>query len=356
MKKIISSKTVLLVVVGIMLISFVGCQLSNTTVETTTASNVAQTTESSTSQLKYDSYPEKPINLIVSNAAGGSLDTTIRTFAQYVQNEMGPKAIITVNNIEGGANWNGWYTMMQAEPDGYTLSNIHTPHVFSYLNKSLNNNSTLENFNLLCNIVTDKGLVAVRTDDKRFDNVETIKDLIEVIENSNTQMLAGLTSAGGDDHIAYLKLVREAGLKNLTGVNFAGVAENKAAILGGHVDLYFGNIGDTIGPYNDGDLKIIALFAENRSSFIPEIATAKEQGLTLISGSSRGVVAQPNMDTELVEKILTYFRKTTENQEFLEKMKTLGFEVDYMEGKEFEDYMKSIENDVIEFSNVLGYN
>ncbi len=307
---------------------------------------------------KYANFPEKPITYIITASAGGGLDIGARILAPFLQEELGKKAIVTVTNVVGGANWIGWTQMFNAKPDGYTISNIHTPQVYSYLNKSLKNKSTLQSFNLLCNLVTDTCLIAVRADDKRFGNINDLQAFVNYIKaNPKFEFLAALTSKGSADELVMLDLNEMAGIKNITGVNHSkGIAEAKAAFLGGHVDLYYGKVGDTLSMYKDGKAKVIAVMGYKRSRFMPNIPTAIEQGYRIVNGSSRGVVAQPAMDPELKQLLVSAIKRVQDNPAYIKAMDDAGYEIDYMEGKDYEDYMKEMEAIIIKYADLLGYN
>ena len=303
-------------------------------------------------------YPSKPINYIITASAGGGLDACARMLAPYLQKALGDNVVVNVNNVTGGANWVGWTEMMNAAPDGYTISNIHTPQVYSYLNKSLKNEHTLDSFNLLCNAVTDYCIIAVRSDDKRFEGVNDLKGFAEYIKaHANEEFLAALTSKGGADELVMLDFNKVNEIKNITGVNHSkGIAEAKAAFLGGHVDLYYGKVGDTLSNYKDGTVRVLGIMSNKRSALMPDVATAIEQGYDIVNGSSRGIVAQPAMDPALKAKIIAALKEAQSDPAYLKAMEEAGYEVDYMEGKEYEDYMKAMEAVVIEYAEELGYN
>ncbi|GKH50121.1 hypothetical protein CE91St46_12320 [Eubacteriales bacterium] len=307
---------------------------------------------------KYADYPSKPINYIITASAGGGLDICARMLAPYFQAELGKDAVVTVSNVTGGANWVGWGEMMNAAPDGYTISNIHTPQVYSYLNKSLKNQNTLESFNLLCNCVTDYCLIAVRADDERFADVNDLKSFAEYIKaHADQEFLVALTSKGGADELVMLDFNKTEGITNITGVNHSkGISEAKSAFLGGHVDIYSGKVGDTLAGYKDGTIKVLGVMSNERSKLMPDVPTAIEQGYDIVNGSSRGIVAQPGMDPELKEIIVSALRRAQENPEYLRAMEEAGYEVDYMEGQEYEEYMKAMEAVVIKYADELGYN
>lgn len=330
---------------------------------TTSASTPAPAAPSSTPTASAETdpfadYPSKPINYIVTASAGGGLDACARILVPYLQKALGGNVVINVNNVTGGANWVGWTEMMNAAPDGYTISSIHTPQVYSYLNKSLKNQNTLDSFNLLCNTVTDYCLIAVRTDDKRFENINDLKSFAEYIKaHADEEFLAALTSKGGADELVMLDFNKVNDITNITGVNHSkGIAEAKAAFLGGHVDLYYGKVGDTLASYKDKTVKVLGVMSNKRSTLMPDVATAIEQGYDLVNGSSRGVVAQPSMDPALKAKLVAALKEAQSDPAYLKAMEEAGYEVDYMEGQVYEDYMKDMEAVVIKYAEELGYN
>lgn len=302
-------------------------------------------------------WPGKNISYIMTASAGGGLDICARMLSPYWEKSMGGKTVVTVENVTGGANWVGWNKMMTARPDGNTVVNVHTPQIFSYLNKALENKNTLDSFNLLCNCVTDNVTIAVRADDTRFANVKDLKDLVNKLKSEPTEYTVSLTSKGGADELALLQLKDMAGIKNLRGINHSnGIAVQKTSFLGGDCDIYFGKVGDTIGLVKDGKAKILAVCKNKRSEYFPNTPTAKECGFDIIQGSSRGIATQKKVPADVKAKMVETLREAQKNPEYLKSMKEAGYEVDYMDGKEYEDYMKKQEAVIIKFADQLGYN
>lgn len=336
-----------------------GCGSGNTTPANSTAAPAASVSSSASADTSaYANWPEQNINYIITASAGGGLDLCARILAPYWEEATGNKATVTVNNVTGGANWIGWTEMMTAEPNGYTVSNIHTPQCFSYLNKSLGSSATLDSFNLLCNYVTDSVTVVVRADDARFADINSLTDLVDYLKaNSGTTFSVSLTSQGGADQIALLELMSQAGVTNLLAVNHSdGISAQKAAFLGGDCDLEFGKVGDTLSMYQEGSAKILAVCKAERSEYMPDVPTAIEQGYDIVCGSDRGIVCQPGMDEGLKAVIVDSLRTACSNPEFLADMKDGGYEVNWMEGDEYTQYMKDQEALIIKYADELGYN
>lgn len=312
-----------------------------------------------------DPAPEAPVSwtngnnirYIMTASAGGGLDICARMLAPYWEKAIGDGTVVTVENVTGGANWIGWNEMFSATPDGCTVSNIHTPQVFSYLNKALQNSNNLESFNLLCNAVTDSVTFVVRADDDRFASVTDLKSLEAYLKSTSGEYTVALTSKGGADELALLEFMSMAGVTNLSGINHSdGISAQKASFLGGDCDIYIGKVGDTLPMYEEGTVKVLAVCKGDRSTALPEIPTASEQGYEIVLGSSRGIVTQPGVPEDVKEAMVASLRAAQEDPEYQAAMAEAGYEVDFMEGEEYEEYMKAQEAIIIKYADVLGYN
>ena len=302
-------------------------------------------------------WPKANTRYIITASAGGGLDICARMLAPYWEKATDNKTVVTVENVTGGANWIGWTEMFNATPDGSTVANIHTPQVFSYLNKALQNSNTLDSFNLLCNCVTDSVTIAVRNDDSRFADVNTLDDLANMLKSASSDFTVALTSKGGADELALLEFCDQAGVTNLIGINHSdGISAQKTSFLSGDCDLYFGKVGDTLTMYEEGTVKVLAVCKADRSSFLPDIATASEQGYEIIQGSDRGIVTQPGVPEEIKEAMVASLRAAQEDPEYLAAMEAAGYEVNYMDGEEYEQYIKDHEAVIIKWADELGYN
>ena len=296
-----------------------------------------------------EKYPTKPVSVIVPNAAGGPTDIGARMLMPFVEKELGGN--MPIINKAGGGGWLGWTDLLNAKPDGYNLAAINTPHVMSYLDPEIKRSTTnLDSFELLCNHVTDYGIVAIRPNDTRFKN---IKELIEYARTNELTTTAG--AKGSDDHVAMLKWNKAANTKFVPVFNTKGVAEFQAAFLGGHIDVYFGNIGDSLVHFKNGEMKIIAVMAPERSKFLPDIPTTKELGFEVYSWSSRGFVAPKGMDKELKDKIVAAFEKAINNPEHIKKMAEIGLAVNFKKGDDYKNFLLQEEQGIKGVMDMLGW-
>jgi tripartite-type tricarboxylate transporter receptor subunit TctC len=296
-----------------------------------------------------DKYPEKPITAIISFGAGGNTDVGARILFPQVEKSLGTS--LTIINKPGGGGWVGWTGLVNAKADGYTIGYVNTPNLITgYLDPQYKRNKTLDNFELIANHVTDYGVISINKNEKRFSN---IKELVEYARQH--ELTAATTGANGDDHIAMLKMNRKYGTKFVP-VHTPGTAQQRAAIEGGHVDVNFSNVGDTNVSHKNGELKILAIMAPERSKFLPDVPTLADSGFPgVISWSARGIAAPKGLSHEQVEMLRIAFIKGMNNPEHLKKMEEMGLMVDVRSGDAYSKMLKEEEDGVKELRPLLGW-
>ncbi|MFC0272365.1 tripartite tricarboxylate transporter substrate binding protein [Metabacillus herbersteinensis] len=295
------------------------------------------------------SYPDGPIEVIVSYSAGGSSDIGARTLMQYVEKELGVPVVVV--NKPGAGGWVGWEELLNSKTDGNTIALINTPNLMTgYMDPSVDRNESLDSFSLIANHITDPGVIAVRKDEERFNTVE------ELIEYAKENVLT-TTSTGvvGDDHIASLKLNKNFGTK-FNAVHNGGAGESVTAVLGGHVDVLLANVGDVTTLYNDKEIKVLGIMDETRSPLLPDVPTLEEKGFeNAVSWSSRGYAAPKGVDEEKLKVLTDAFEKAIKNEEQIKTMEKAGLQVNYLNEKEYEEALINEENGIENIKELLNW-
>lgn len=286
-------------------------------------------------------YPEKPINMIVAFGPGGGSDIGARMVVPFVEEELG--VTINVINKPGAAGWVGWTDLVKAKPDGYTIGMINSPSMISgYLDPQYNREEDLDSFDLIALQVLDLGAFAINPNDTRFTNAE---ELIEYAQKNETT--CAQDGVGSDDWMALTRFNLKYNTK-FTSVAQDSTAESLAALMGGHVDVVFANVGELKVPHENNEIKIIGVMHDERSSFLPDVPCTKEMGYEVYSNSSRGFAAPAGLDPAVKEKLVDAFEKAITNPEHIEKMKDMGLEVVFMKGEEYKNLLLDDEKGVLE--------
>ena len=285
-------------------------------------------------------WPKKAIQLIIPWDAGGSTDVGFRMIAPLMEKTLGTQ--IEIVNKPGAGSQVGIAELAKAKPDGYTVGNISAPAAQTiYLDPDRKATFTLDSFDPVGLHVFDPGAIYVAADSK----YKTLKDVADDAKANPEKVKASTTGVLGDDHLNILNFQRATGAK-MAIVHFTGSAPVQAAILGGHIDVAFNNVGDFMPQVKAGKMRAIAITDKQRSRFFPDVPTAEEQGIKLYSSSSRGLAAPKGTPKEIVWAISQAMEQAMKDPGIVQKMNDVALTQQYMNPDEFDKYMKDFEAQV----------
>lgn len=286
----------------------------------------------STATLAAD-YPDKPIQMIVAFGAGGSTDTMARIFAKYAEEELGQRVVVV--NRPGAGGELGWVHLANADPDGYTIGLINSPAVEVYpFTREESVGYSLEEIRPLANVITDPGVLAVAADSP----YQTLDDFVAAVKDDPESVIVSHEGIGGDDHLAALNFAAEADI-DLSFVSYNGNAEATAALLGGHITAFEGNMSEAVAQIQEGKARGLAVWADERVEAIADVPTGKEQGYDVQSAASRGFAVPADVPQEIYDTLLDVTRSVVENPEFRAEMDRLNMPVNPIYGQEYVDFI-----------------
>jgi len=213
-------------------------------------------------------YPSKPIRLIVPFSPGGPSDAVARMLAQKLTDTFGQTVV--VDNRAGGGGTIGTETAVRAEPDGYTMIIVSAAYaanaaLYKLPYDPLNDITPIALIGEAGNLVALHPSVPIRS----------IKELIAYDKASPGKLNYGSGGTGGDTHLAAELFNQMAGTR-LTHVPYKGMGPALNELLGGQIQLIFGNLSVMIPHVKAGRIRGIAVTTVNRSNATPEIPTVAE--------------------------------------------------------------------------------
>lgn len=113
------------------------------------------------------------------------------------------------------------------------------------------------------------------------------------------------------------------------------------AVLGGHVDAMIGLTAHSLPHIKAGKLRALSILDTKRSTDLPNIPTAREEGLDVIYHTWRGVLAPKNTPRPIIEKLATAFKKMTEDKSVIAMIKQFGDEIHYMGPDDFTKFWQA---------------
>lgn len=280
-------------------------------------SGVVLTSLSSWSQ----SYPSRPIRVIIPFPAGGPTDVLGRIVAQKLSERLGQSVV--VDNKPGASGMIGADMVAKAAPDGYTLLVNASLHV---INPSLYEKpryDAIADFAPLSNLA-DVPLVLVVNSKAP---VQTVKELIAWIKSSKSPVNFASSGNATAPHLAGEAFKVAANIENMQHVPYKGSAPALTDLLGGQVQLMFDSLPSSQPFIKSGALKAIAVTTQRRSSALPNIPTISESAIPGFSFSTwYGMWAPASTPTAIVEKLSSEIGQITRLPDVREKFLSLGAE------------------------------
>ena len=282
-------------------------------------------------------YPERNVTLIVPYGAGGGTDITARMLAKDLEAVLGKP--VTVENRAGGGGWVGWGGLAKAAPDGYTIGYLNVPSMYAgYLDRQYNRSETLDSFTPLMNHVLDYNVWAVKADSP----FKSVKDVVEAAKKSPESISISAFGAGSDDHLAILSMQKENDIKVIT-VHHKSTADAKTGALGGHLQVLGANISEVAEEARAGTIRILGVMAPERSPFMPNAPTFKEQGYNQVWSVSRGIAAPAGLPKNVQDALTAALEKTLTSPEHQQKAKALSLEPRIIKGADYKTFLKDNE-------------
>jgi len=249
-------------------------------------------------------FPSKPIKLIVPWGAGGNADVQARLLAIASEKFLGQPVAVT--NKPGGATIPGVAEALQAKPDGYTLVWIAIPSVATqpFLRKTP---YTLEDLYPLANVSQNTLVLYVRDDSPWF----TLEHFLADAKKETISM--ALNAIGALPHLAAVELSLKSGteFKYVASQSSAGAV---VSLLGGHVQTALAHEPQAFS--HGKGLRALAVFENDRSSYLPLVPTAKEQGYDIVGYVRDSVAINVKAPQEIKDVLAEAFKKAMATDEF----------------------------------------
>lgn len=267
-------------------------------------------------------YPDRPILMMVSYGAGGATDFQARIVTMTAGNEdaLGmPIAIINKPGAGGRVGWN-WFAS-EAEADGYTLAAYNIPHFIAQSVKGGVQYSR-DSFEPIANWGADPAVFVVNKDSE-FNSMADVVAYAKANPGKLTFSGAGLFVG---HHIAALQIEKAAGVKMTYIPTKGGGAAAMKAVIAGDVLGGVNNLSDAFRAREAGNVKILGVADLERSSFLPDVPTMKEQGLDVDNSSVnfRGVMVPKGTPQEVIDKLAATVPEMFKNARVAKRMKAGG--------------------------------
>jgi tripartite-type tricarboxylate transporter receptor subunit TctC len=218
-------------------------------------------------------YPSRPVTMVVPYAAGGTFDVVGRIMAVRMGELLGQTVI--VENTTGAGGIVGVNRVISAKPDGYTflLGTVGT-HAYNQTIYKKRRYDAINDFTPVALFSEQPMVLEVRKDLP----ANTFAEFSALLKQNGAKMQYGSAGAGSTTHLACSLLNARVGV-NVTHVPYRGSAPATNDLIGGQIDYVCGNLGAAVALITGKQVKALALLSKERSPLMPDLATAHEQGL-----------------------------------------------------------------------------
>ncbi len=296
------------------------------------------------------SFPDKPVRIIVPFAAGNTLDTALRQVAEEFKKNTGQPLV--VENKPGGSGIIAAQSVMAAPADGYTLLLANTsmltinPHTFAKLPYDAE-----KTFRPITNFLGTSMVMAVNASVP----ASNVKEFVAYAKANPGKVSFASFTAGNSSHFAGVILNQRAGIEMIH-VPFNGTPPAVQNLVGGQVNAAFLPLLAVKPHMDSGKVKVLAVTSPQRSLLMPNVATFREQGFPDLDIYIWAAIVAPAATPDAaVVRLNAEFVKALRSSEIKEKWRVADFETLPSTPEEFSKFAQADSKRWAEAVKISGF-
>ena len=291
------------------------------------------------------SYPSKPVRILVGFGAGGSTDIVARILAQSLTADW--KQNVLVENRPGASGMIAAELVAKSPPDGHVL--MITPQTSLAVAPALYGKAPYDTMRDFTPITLTGYTPLLMVVHPSFPP-KTFKEFIALAKKSKEPITFGSGGVGSSPHMAGELMASQLGIK-ITHVPYKGENPALADTIGGQIPIMFGNLPVAVPHVNSGKLRGLANTWSTRSPLAPDVPTVAESGFKDYAIATWfGLLGPANMSPELVARIQRDTARMFNTPATKEKLTGMGVDLVLNSPEQFRDYLKS---EVARYSKVI---
>ncbi|MGZ5172012.1 MAG: tripartite tricarboxylate transporter substrate binding protein [Burkholderiales bacterium] len=291
-----------------------------------------------------ETYPIKPVRMIVPYSPGGNADIQARYIAERLTDALGKQVV--VDNRAGANGIIGAELAVRSPPDGYTLllvANTFTVNPGLYPNIPYDTVKDLQPITL----VGDTPLLFVAN---TAVAASSVKEVLALAKSRPGQLNYGSSGNGSPSHLAGALLEVMTGIK-LVHVPYKGMAASNVAVMSGEIQLGFPSMTSVLPHVKSGKLKAFAITVKSRLALAPDIPTMAEAGVPGYEASIwNGLLAPAGTPRPIVNRLNEAVAQILKSPQAKERYANVGAEIRYDSPEEFQALIRS---DVAKWAKVI---
>ena len=287
-----------------------------------------------TPTIKAQTYPDRPIKLVVPYAPGGGTDVTARLIAKMLTSSFSQP--VSVENKAGAGGIIGQESVARALPDGYTLlfsaAGPLTISPFTYPSLPYD---PVKSFEPIILVSSQPLVLVVNADSKIY----TLVDLLKASFDSKKGLTYGSFGNGSAAHLAG-ESFKIATKIDMTHIPYKGTSPALTALLGGDIDMLFDTVSTSAPFIKSGKLRALAVTSKNRSALFPDVPTMAQAGLSgFEAGTWYGMLAPAGTNPKIIQQINRAVNSGLKNKEIADVFTSEGSVVIGGTPEQFKNFM-----------------
>ena len=285
---------------------------------------------------------------------GGGWDFTCRTIGKIMYDIGAVDKPIQVTNMAGAGGGLAFSHVVNERNDDGELIVAASSATATRLAQNAYGGMTADQVQFLGAIGADPGIIAVAKDSPHM----SLNDLLNaVMADPTTVTFAGGSAAGGFDHLKVLMALGRLGYSDVQSVKYIGVDGGADAItqtIGGHTQAMTGDMSEIVGFLAADEIRVLAVFTDERVPGFEQIPTAKEQGVDIVSVNWRGLYVPNGISEDDYNRWSDALAQVAASAEWQEAMVANGLAPFTKVGRDFQDYVNGVVGEIETLSREIG--
>jgi tripartite-type tricarboxylate transporter receptor subunit TctC len=281
-----------------------------------------------------DTYPTRPIRILVNTGPGGLVDVTTRLVAQKLNEKF--KQPVVVENRAGGDGLLGIRAVKGAPADGYTLLATAGTIAIQPAVKSYPGYDLAKDFTAIVPMIRSPFLLVVGRDQPD----KSLADLVARARSAPGKMSYASAGVGTSTHIGAAVYLQQIGI-NLAHIPYKGNGPAMPDVIAGRVDMMFEAYGSGASKIKGGALRALGVTSASRLMGLPDVPTLAEQGATNFSFYTYlGLLAPAGTPQHVVKIVSEAVRDAMASNDLKMRLEEEGSEVMSMSPAEYQAYLE----------------
>lgn len=282
------------------------------------------------------SWPQRPIKMVVPFAAGGSTDSIARITAERLSIALGQPVVL--ENKPGASGLIAVQTVTRAPSDGYTLLVAAMPVIVILPKISPVPFDPIKELVPITNMASNPFLLAV----SKNSPAKSVPELVALGKSQPDKLNFASGGSGSISHLSGALFLKRTGVE-MQHISYKGDVPAVSALITGDVSFYFGNVPVLAPQAKAGNIRLLAISSEKRSPDFPDLPTIAESYPGFHTITWNGLMAPAGTPRAIVDRIAMEVKKIAADPAYQERMKQLGVDVI---GDSPDEYAKVVKADV----------